>query len=80
MKKSEINTIVVYSLALVCILSCTNPPHEESMQPYAGYPLLANPDSISQELASNCLDTINFNARKKQRAFGYLISYGNFPP
>jgi SAM-dependent methyltransferase len=30
------------------------------MQPYAGYPLLSNMDSIKNELASHCLDTINF--------------------
>ena len=60
MKKSKIKYVVVYAFTLVCILYCKNPPREESMQPFAGYPLLANPDSIKQKLASNCLDTINF--------------------
>lgn len=60
MKKSKTQYLAVYAFILVCILNCKNPPREDSMQPYAGYPLLANPDSIKQELASHCLDTINF--------------------
>jgi SAM-dependent methyltransferase len=60
MKKSLTKYIVVYAFTLVCLLYCKNPPREDSMQPFAGYPLLANPDSIKQELARNCLDTINF--------------------
>jgi SAM-dependent methyltransferase len=59
-KKSKSKLIVLYSLALICILYCKNPPREDSMQPYAGYPLFANQDSIKQELSSHCFDTINF--------------------
>jgi SAM-dependent methyltransferase len=60
MKKSNFKHIVLYACIMICILQCKNPPRDDSMQPFAGYPLLANPDSIKQELASNCLDTINF--------------------
>jgi len=60
MKKSNTKNIVVYAFTLFCLLYCKNPPGEDSMQPFAGYPLLANLDSIKQELASHCLETINF--------------------
>jgi SAM-dependent methyltransferase len=60
MKKSNIKHAVLYASILVCILYCKNPPREDSMQPYAGYPLLDNIDSIKKMLGSHCLDTINF--------------------
>ena len=60
MKKFSIKYSVLYAFILFCLLYCKNTPRKDSMQPYAGYPLLANPDSIKQELASKCLDTINF--------------------
>jgi len=60
MKKSKTKLIFLYAFTLVCILYCKNPPREDSMQPYAGYPLLANPDSIKEKLSGHCLDTINF--------------------
>ena len=60
MKKPRAKHITLYAFTLACILYCRNPPREDSMQPYAGYPLLANQDSIKQELSSHCLDTINF--------------------
>ena len=51
MKKFSIKYSVSYAFMLICLLHCKNPAREDSMQPYAGYPLLANPDSIKQELA-----------------------------
>ena len=60
MKKISFKYSILYAFILICLLHCKNPPREDSMQPYAGYPLLANPDSIKQKLASECLDTINF--------------------
>jgi SAM-dependent methyltransferase len=60
MKKFSISYSVLYTFILICLLHCKNPPKEDSMQPFAGYPLLADTDSIKQELASSCLDTINF--------------------
>jgi SAM-dependent methyltransferase len=60
MKKSNFKHIVLYACIMICILHCKNPPRENSMQPFAGYPLLAKTDSIKQKLASSCLDTINF--------------------
>ena len=60
MNKSNIKHIVIYGSILVCILCCKNPPREDSMQPYAGYPLLDNIDSIKKMLSSHCLDTIKF--------------------
>lgn len=59
MKKSKTKIIFLYAFTLVCILYCKNPPREDSMQPFAGYPVFANLDSIKQELTSHCLDTIN---------------------
>jgi SAM-dependent methyltransferase len=60
MNKSNIKHVVLYVSILVCILYCKNPAREDSMQPYAGYPLLDNIDSIKKMLSSHCLDTINF--------------------
>ena len=60
MNKPGAKHIILYAFTLACILYCRNPPREDSMQPYVGYPLLANQDSIKQELSSHCLDTINF--------------------
>ena len=48
MKKSNIKHVVLYAIILVCILYCKNPTREDSMQPYAGYPLLDNIDSIKK--------------------------------
>jgi SAM-dependent methyltransferase len=68
MKRNNIRNVLFYAFILVCILHCKNPsgeksmrPVKESMQPYAGYPLLDNTDSIKKMLASRCLDSINFN-------------------
>lgn len=60
MKQSKALLIVLYAFALICIVYCKNAPEKESMQPYEGYPLLDNPDSIKQELSSRCLDKIKF--------------------
>jgi SAM-dependent methyltransferase len=75
MKNPVISQIVLSVFILVCILCCKNSPdvvpmqsgedttqpETESMQPYAGYPLLDNTDSIKHMLSSRCLDSINFN-------------------
>jgi hypothetical protein len=48
---------MLFCLNLLC---CKGPVDNESMQPYEGYPLIENIDSIKQTLASRCLDTIKF--------------------
>jgi SAM-dependent methyltransferase len=60
MKKFNVKLLVVFAIILVCLIQCRNHEKEVNMQPYAGYPLLADPDSVRQELASHCFDTINF--------------------
>jgi protein-L-isoaspartate O-methyltransferase len=59
MKKSYIKFIVVFTWILVCLMYCKNAPREDSMQPYAGYPILNNVDSMKHLLASRCIDLIN---------------------
>ena len=60
MKKFNVRHIFLYACIVLNILYCNNPSREYSMQPYAGYPLLNDTDSIKQKLASHCLDSINF--------------------
>jgi SAM-dependent methyltransferase len=60
MKKSNLRHILLYACILLSLVYCKNHPREDSMQPYAGYPLLSDPDSIKHELTSSCLDSIDF--------------------
>jgi SAM-dependent methyltransferase len=60
MKNFNIITIIFYAGMLPFIQQCKSQERDDSMQPYAGYPLLADADSIKQKLSGHCLDTINF--------------------
>jgi SAM-dependent methyltransferase len=60
----RISSFLTASLCLIIpalLSSCHSPTRDNSMQPYAGYPLLKDSDSIKQELASHCLDSIRFD-------------------
>jgi SAM-dependent methyltransferase len=60
MNQLRIKHILILILFCINLLCCKSPVKEESMQPYAGYPLIGNIDTIKQKLASRCLDTIKF--------------------
>ncbi|MFH0842126.1 MAG: methyltransferase domain-containing protein [Bacteroidota bacterium] len=60
MKKFVLIHIILFFIFLVSFSYCKNPTRDDSMQPYDGYPLLDNIDSIKKELASRCIDTIEF--------------------
>jgi SAM-dependent methyltransferase len=60
MYKLTVKRILIFSLFCLSLLCCKNPVKKESMQPYAGYPLIENIDTVKQILAGRCLDTIKF--------------------
>jgi SAM-dependent methyltransferase len=60
MIKFIFENIVLCCIILISLSCCKNPTRDDSMQPYKGYPLLDNIDSIKKELASRCIDTIEF--------------------
>jgi len=60
MKKSNMKQFVLFIIILAGLSYCKSPAKKESMQPYAGYPLLDNMDSIKASLAGRCIDTIDF--------------------
>lgn len=60
MNKLIVRRILIFTLFCLDLLCCKSPAKKESMQPYAGYPLIGNIDTIKQTLANRCLDTIKF--------------------
>lgn len=60
MRSYNLKHIVLSLIILISFSNCKNSHKKESMQPYKGYPLLDNIDSIKKELSSRCLDTIDF--------------------
>jgi SAM-dependent methyltransferase len=60
MKKFNLKNIAIWFIILVSLSYCKNSTRDDSMQPYEGYPLLANIDSVRNKLASRCIDTIKF--------------------
>ena len=52
--------IMIFTLICLDFLSCKSTIQQESMQPYAGYPLIDNIDTIKQFLKHKCIDTIKF--------------------
>ena len=60
MNKLPRRRILIFTLICLNLLCCKSPVKKETMQPYAGYPLVDNIDTIKQTLAARCLDTIKF--------------------
>jgi hypothetical protein len=60
MRKFSLKPLVLCFIILPCLSQCRNSTKNISMQPYEGYPLLDNIDSIKKEIESRCLDTIEF--------------------
>jgi SAM-dependent methyltransferase len=60
MNKLTVKGILIITFFFLNLLSCKSPAKKESMQPYEGYPLIGNIDTIKQTLAGRCLDTIRF--------------------
>jgi SAM-dependent methyltransferase len=60
MNKLTQRLILLFIFIGLSLVYCKRPERKESMQPYAGYPLIDNTDSIKQMLADRCLDTITF--------------------
>jgi SAM-dependent methyltransferase len=60
MNKLTVSRILIFTLICLNLICCKSPVRKESMQPYAGYPLIENRDTIKQTLESRCMDTINF--------------------
>jgi SAM-dependent methyltransferase len=60
MKRFNIQLFALCFGIMLSMAQCRNIPKTESMQPYAGYPILDNIDSIKAELAGRGIDTIIF--------------------
>jgi SAM-dependent methyltransferase len=60
MYKLTVKPFLIFTLFCLSLFCCRNPVKEESMQPFEGYPLIGNIDSMKQTLAGKCLDTIKF--------------------